>query len=223
GHDRAAADHRAVHHHRADADEAVVLDRAAVHRRVVRDRAELADRSGVVVAHVHHHEVLHVRHAPDADLLAFGAHHHVVPERDAFRELDLSVHAGAVGQKCGLVDAQQLVQAPASKALRARARSASSHRKSSAVIASAFASSSAAASPISEAAQVANSALWIVQWSGAAASIGWIDGTRCETLPMSGLPWSPGGSLSIGAKTRPSRSALARKALASGSLKRRSR
>ena len=65
--------------------------------------------------------------------------------------------------------------------------------------------------------------LQIVQWIGAAASIGWIDGTRWLTLPMSVLPWRLLGSLSIGKNSRPRDSAFCRKLSASGWLKRMSR
>ena len=85
------------------------------------------------------------------------------------------------------------------------ARSSASQKKSSAVIASAFAPSSTARSPASEPAHFVNSALWIDTCGGATAIIGWIDGTRWLTLPMSVLPCMPGGSLSYGKNVRPER------------------
>src|SRR4030095_15045352 len=203
-----------------DPDQAVVFDRAAVHGGVVSDRAEFADPRRGTGVDVDHHEVLDVGHAPDRDLLALCAHHGVVPDRDVGADLHGSGEHRRRRDPRARADLLERIHSLAAKNARVRARSAASPRKSSAVIASAFAPSIAAASPISDPAHFVNSALWIVQCGGAAASIGWIDGTRCETLPMSVLPWRLAGSLSYGKNWRPSCSALVRNALASGSLER---
>src|SRR3546814_19888302 len=93
--------------------------------------------------------------------------------------------------------------AVAANSSRAALRRSASVRKSRAVIARAFAPSMQALSPSSPPAQRANSGLWITTFGGAQEIIGWIDGTRWLTLPMSVLPAEPLGIFSSGKNVRP--------------------
>ena len=58
-------------------------------------------------------------------------------------------------------------------------------------------------SPSGDAAQVANSALWMMTPAGATASMGWMDGTRWLTLPISVEPAKPAGMSFTGKNSRP--------------------
>ena len=56
---------------------------------------QAADRRALLVGDVDHHEVLHVRHAADADRVALGAHDGVGPHRRAGADGDAPVELRA--------------------------------------------------------------------------------------------------------------------------------
>ncbi len=93
-HQRHRADHatpaefRAVHHHGADADQAVVADLGAMHHGAMRDRTIVPDRGAAAAADMDHRAVLNVAGAADAHSGALGADHRIGPEAAALRGAD---------------------------------------------------------------------------------------------------------------------------------------
>src|SRR4051812_40565124 len=77
------------------------------------------------------------------------------------------------------------------------------------VIAKALAPSTTAASPSAAPVYDANSGVWIDTCDGATLIIGWMDGTRYDTLPMSVLPTTGNAPLVGSCTVRPRRAAFA--------------
>ena len=90
-------------------------------------------------------------------------------------------------------------------------------------MANALAPSIAAASPISEPAHFANSGLWIVQWSGRGSEHRVDRGHPVTHVAHVGAALEAGRQLVDGEELAPQGLRVARKARASGSLKRMSR
>src|SRR5687767_14932038 len=90
-------DMRAVQKDGAHADETPILNGAAVDHRRMADRDLVTDRCCVRIFHnVNHGAILHVRSAPDPDLMDIATNDDCHPDAALFADLDVTDHLGAL-------------------------------------------------------------------------------------------------------------------------------